>query len=63
MDSGITCIGSRHSVAQTIERLESLINERDLMIFARIDCSDDARACGAQSLRALGRRRTHADRL
>ena len=46
MDTGITRISSRHSVAQMMERLESLIKERGLMIFARIDFSGDAARAG-----------------
>jgi uncharacterized protein (DUF302 family) len=33
MDSGIMRISSRHSVAQTMQRLESLLTERGVMIF------------------------------
>ena len=46
MDTGITRIASTHSVAQTMERLESLLRERDVMIFARIDFSGDAARAG-----------------
>ncbi|MBV8307442.1 MAG: DUF302 domain-containing protein [Gammaproteobacteria bacterium] len=46
MDNGITCIGSRHPVAQTLERLESLLKERGVTIFARIDFSGDAARAG-----------------
>jgi uncharacterized protein (DUF302 family) len=46
MDTGITRIGSPHSVAQTMERLESLLRERGIMIFARIDFSGDAARAG-----------------
>ena len=46
MDNGITCIGSRHPVPQTLERLESLLKERGVMIFARIDFSGDAARAG-----------------
>jgi len=46
MDSGITRIASAHSVAQTMERLESLLKERGVMIFARIDFSGDAARAG-----------------
>ena len=42
MDTGITRIVSQHSVAQTMERLESLLKERGVMIFAHIDFSGDA---------------------
>jgi uncharacterized protein (DUF302 family) len=46
MDTGITRIGSPHSVPQTMERLESLLRERGIMIFARIDFSGDAARAG-----------------
>ena len=46
MDTGITRVSSHSSVAQTMERLESLIKERGLMIFARIDFSGDAARAG-----------------
>src|SRR4029077_3149452 len=45
-DTGITRIGSPHSVPQTLERLESLLKERGIMIFARIDFSGDAARAG-----------------
>jgi uncharacterized protein (DUF302 family) len=46
MDTGITRINSNHSVAATMERLESLLKERGVMIFARIDFSGDAARAG-----------------
>ena len=46
MDSGIMRISSRHSVAETMQRLESLLTERGVMIFARIDFSGDAARAG-----------------
>src|SRR5215475_3322677 len=46
IDSGITQITSKHSVAMTLERLESLLKERAVMIFARIDFSGDAARAG-----------------
>jgi uncharacterized protein (DUF302 family) len=46
MDTGVTRISSRHPVAQTLERLESLLRERGVMIFARIDFSGDAARAG-----------------
>ena len=46
MDTGITRMTSAHSVAQTMERLESLLKERGVMIFARIDFSGDAARAG-----------------
>jgi uncharacterized protein (DUF302 family) len=46
MDTGITRITSRHGVAETMERLESLLKERGVKIFARIDFSGDAAHAG-----------------
>src|SRR5215470_17757882 len=46
MDTGITRIASRHPVAQTVARLESLLKERGVMIFAHIDFSGDAARAG-----------------
>jgi uncharacterized protein (DUF302 family) len=46
IDRGIICISSHHSVAKTLERLESLLKERGVMIFARIDFSGDAGRAG-----------------
>jgi uncharacterized protein (DUF302 family) len=43
---GITRIASHHSVAETLQRLESLLTERGIMIFARIDFSGDAARAG-----------------
>jgi uncharacterized protein (DUF302 family) len=49
--AGIVRIPSQHSVATTLERLESLLKERGIMIFARIDFSGDAARAGL-SMRA-----------
>ena len=46
IDSGIRCISSQHSVPATLERLEALLKERGVMIFARIDFSGDAARAG-----------------
>jgi uncharacterized protein (DUF302 family) len=46
MDTGITRIASGHSVAETLQRLESLLTQRGVMIFARIDFSGDAARAG-----------------
>ena len=46
LDTGITRMRSAHSVAQTVQRLESLLKERGVMIFARIDFSGDAARAG-----------------
>ena len=45
-DGGITRITSHHSVTATLERLESLLKEKGVMIFARIDFSGDAGRAG-----------------
>jgi len=45
-DTGITRITSQHSVTTTLERLESLLKEKGVMIFARIDFSGDAARAG-----------------
>jgi uncharacterized protein (DUF302 family) len=45
-DNGIRRIASGHSVAATVERLESLLKERSVMIFAHIDFSGDAARAG-----------------
>jgi uncharacterized protein (DUF302 family) len=44
--AGIVRIPSQHPVAKTLERLESLLKERGIMIFARIDFSGDAGRAG-----------------
>lgn len=48
MDTGITRISSHHSVPITMERLESLLKEHGVMIFARIDFSGDAARAGLE---------------
>jgi uncharacterized protein (DUF302 family) len=48
--AGIVRIPSQHSVATTLERLESLLKERGIMIFARIDFSGDAGRAGLTML-------------
>jgi uncharacterized protein (DUF302 family) len=45
-DNGIKRISSQHSVATTLERLESLLKEKDVRVFARIDFSGDAARAG-----------------
>jgi uncharacterized protein (DUF302 family) len=45
-ESGIVRIPSRHSVAETMRRLESFLKERGIMVFARIDFSGDAARAG-----------------
>jgi uncharacterized protein (DUF302 family) len=46
IDSGIRRMTSQHSVTATLERLEALLKERGVMIFARIDFSGDAARAG-----------------
>jgi uncharacterized protein (DUF302 family) len=43
---GVILIPASRSVAATIDRLESLLRERGIMIFARIDFSGDAARAG-----------------
>jgi uncharacterized protein (DUF302 family) len=50
IESGITRITSQHPVTTTIERLESLLKERGVMVFARIDFSGDAARAGLTML-------------
>jgi uncharacterized protein (DUF302 family) len=45
---GMIVLSSGHSVSATIDRLESLLKERGVLIFARIDFSADAARAGLQ---------------
>jgi uncharacterized protein (DUF302 family) len=45
-EQGIVRIPSHYSVAVTMERLETILKERGVMIFARIDFSGDAQRAG-----------------
>jgi uncharacterized protein (DUF302 family) len=45
-DSGIVRMRSSHSVAETMDRLESLLKGRGVIVFARIDFSADAARAG-----------------
>jgi uncharacterized protein (DUF302 family) len=45
-DDGIIRIPSRHNVAKTIERLQTLLKERGILVFAHIDFSGDADRAG-----------------
>src|SRR5215470_17260660 len=45
-DNGIENVASNHSVAETIDRLESLAKSKQLTVFARIDFSGDAAKAG-----------------
>ncbi|HSY07947.1 MAG TPA: DUF302 domain-containing protein [Steroidobacteraceae bacterium] len=46
LGAGIIRIACRHSVAETLQRLESLLKERGIIVFARIDFSGDAGRAG-----------------
>jgi uncharacterized protein (DUF302 family) len=45
-DPGIVQIPSQHGVAETVDRLEHLLKERGIIVFARIDFSGDAGRAG-----------------
>ena len=45
-ESGVVRIASSHSVAATVTRLEGVLKERGVLIFARIDFSGDAGRAG-----------------
>lgn len=45
-DAGIVRIPAHYPVAETLDRLESLLKERGVMVFARIDFSGDAHRAG-----------------
>jgi uncharacterized protein (DUF302 family) len=45
-DQGLVRIPSQHSVAVTMNRLESLLKDHGIMVFARIDFSGDAGRAG-----------------
>lgn len=44
--SGLVRLCSQHSVSDTIDRLEALLKERGILVFARIDFSGDAARAG-----------------
>ena len=44
--NGLTTILSKHSVSETIDRLESALKARGIMVFARIDFARDAATAG-----------------
>jgi uncharacterized protein (DUF302 family) len=46
--SGAIQLRSRHSVSVTIDRLEALLQQRGILVFARIDFSGDAERAGLQ---------------
>lgn len=43
---GVIQLRSRHSVGATIDRLEALLKQRGILVFARIDFSGDAQRAG-----------------
>ena len=45
-DRGIVRLQSHRSVADTVDRLEALLKERGVIVFARIDFSGDAAKAG-----------------
>jgi uncharacterized protein (DUF302 family) len=45
-DHGIARIASHHTVAETMDRIESLLKQRGILVFARIDFSADAARAG-----------------
>jgi len=45
-ESGILRIASSHTVVETMARLEGLLRERGVIVFARIDFSGDAARAG-----------------
>jgi uncharacterized protein (DUF302 family) len=45
---GLVRLPSRHSVAATLDRLEALLKQRNVLVFARIDFSGDAARAGLQ---------------
>jgi uncharacterized protein (DUF302 family) len=45
---GVIAFASHHPVAQTVDRLESLLKEKGVLVFARIDFSGDAARAGLQ---------------
>jgi uncharacterized protein (DUF302 family) len=46
MDSGIINVPSRHSVPETLGRLESILTEKGITVFARVDHSGEAAKAG-----------------
>lgn len=48
MNEGIQTLLSRHSVDETVSRLEALLREKGIKLFCRIDHSGEALAAGLQ---------------
>ena len=47
-EAGVIRIRSQHSVAVTIDRLQGLLKQRGILVFAHIDFSGDAAKAGLQ---------------
>jgi uncharacterized protein (DUF302 family) len=47
-DDGVTRRESRYSVPQTLDRLESILKERGITVFARIDHAGEAKKIGLE---------------
>ena len=47
-DNGLVNVPSRHSVPETPDRLEALVREQGIKVFARIDFSGDAEKAGLE---------------
>ena len=47
-NNGLVSIASKYSVEETMQRLESLLKERGIIIFARVDHSGEADKVGLQ---------------
>lgn len=45
-ENGVVNVASNHSVPESIDRLESLVNSKQLTVFVRIDFSGDAAKAG-----------------
>jgi uncharacterized protein (DUF302 family) len=45
-DEGLTTLSSRHPIGATIDRLETALREKNVMLFARIDHAAGAAAVG-----------------
>jgi uncharacterized protein (DUF302 family) len=45
-DQGIVRIASHHAVGETMDRIEALLKQRGIIVFARIDFSGDAARAG-----------------
>ena len=48
MDRGMIDVPSRYSVIETLSRLESVLKEKGLMVFARVDHSGEAAKAGLE---------------